>query len=324
MSAFKKAKAGQARLKMGLYGAQGTGKTFTALLFAEWLAKREDKRIAFVDTERGTDFYAMQIAERNVHPEAFDFDAVYTRSISETVEAVRGIDPNVHGVLIIDSITHLWEAAKAAYTGKKTSKGGIPVQAWGEIKKPYKELMSLFLDGDFHAIVCGREGVMMEEDDSGETVVVGKKMKSEGETPYEPHILLRFHPARSDDGGYITQFFCEKDRSGILTAKTVRWPTPAVIEPIYRYLGGSQAKLGTPEDAAARDAAAAEQAEQQKEAQRSALCNKIRTAILTSTTLDALAAAWELTSGKKGALGDTYYELVAIKDGRKAELLKVA
>jgi hypothetical protein len=324
MATFKKAEAKQAKLKLGCYGKQGSGKTFTSLLFAEWLAKKEGKRVAYVDTERGTDFYAMAIKERAVHPEAFDFDAIYTRSISEAVEAVEGIDPKLYGVLVIDSITHLWEAAKEAYSGKKMSTGGIPVQAWGGIKKPYKKLMSLFLDGNFHAIVCGREGVVMETDEDGEAKVVGKKMKSEGETPYEPHILLRFDPARDKEGGYVTQFFCEKDRSGILTGRTIQNPTAAVIEPIYHYLGGSQGKLGSLEDAAARDSEAADAAEENAKAQRQALRDAIRSAILQATALPALAAAWDLTKGKKTILGDFIDELESLKDARKSELLKAA
>src|SRR5689334_5279338 len=115
---FTKAKSEQAFFKVGLYGKTGSGKTLTALLWAEGLAAREKKRIAYIDTERGTEFYAMDIPERKVHPKAFDFDRLITRSIMETVEAIESIDPAVHGVLVIDSITHLWDAAKASYTGK--------------------------------------------------------------------------------------------------------------------------------------------------------------------------------------------------------------
>jgi hypothetical protein len=325
MGKFKRAEAQQAKLKIGHYGEQGSGKTLTALLFAEWLAQKEGKRVAIIDTERGSDFYAKPIPERSVHPAAFDFDALYTRSLYEAIDAVEQINPAEHGVLIIDSVTHLWEAAKEAYKGKMTSKGGIPVQAWGEIKKPYKRLMSLFVDGDFHAIVCGREGVMMEENADGEARVVGKRMKAEGETPYEPHILLRFHPARTPDGGYLTQFFCEKDRSGILTGKWFANPTPAAIEPIYGYLSGTQGKLGSLEDAAEKDTAAAEAKSDRERADREALYEQIRKALSNASTAEELRAAWSLVTGKKTKLGDSLEALEALKDGRKAEMLgKVA
>ena len=89
MAGFRKAKAEQAALKIGLYGPPGSGKSFTSLLLAEGLVKNTGKRIAFVDTERGTDFYCQAVAQRAIHPEAFDFDAIYTRSITEVTSAIQ-------------------------------------------------------------------------------------------------------------------------------------------------------------------------------------------------------------------------------------------
>src|SRR5437660_9575109 len=115
MAGFRKAKAEQAALKMGVYGPPGSGKTFTSLLIAEGLAKITGKRIALVDTEHGSDFYCQKVLTRQVHPEAFDFDALYTRSIMKTVSAVKTLDTEQYGVVIIDSVTHLWQACIEAY-----------------------------------------------------------------------------------------------------------------------------------------------------------------------------------------------------------------
>jgi pantothenate kinase-related protein Tda10 len=68
MAGFRKAKAEQAALKIGLYGPPGSGKSFTSLLLAEGLVKNTGKRIAFVDTERGTDFYGGVRLRRHLHP----------------------------------------------------------------------------------------------------------------------------------------------------------------------------------------------------------------------------------------------------------------
>lgn len=323
-SFFTKAKSEQAFFKVGLYGKTGSGKTLTALLWAEGLAARDNKRIAYIDTERGTEFYAMDIPERKVHPKAFDFDRLITRSIMETVEAIESVDPAVHSVIVIDSITHLWEAAKASYIGKLMSNGQIPVQAWGGIKKPYKKLMSLFLDGNFHAIICGREGVEMEDDDEGNSKVVGTKMKAEGETSYEPHALGRMRPERDDDGGHIIRVFFEKDRSGILAGRTIEWPSYGTIEPIIAYLNGTQqGKLGSVEENAERDALAkAAQAEKETN-ERQALFNQIRTALVSAVDADQLKAAWSLTKGKKGRLGEELFgQLETEKESRKAHMMQ--
>lgn len=321
MSKFTKAKSEQGFFKVGLYGKTGSGKTLTSLLWAEGLAAKSGKRIAYIDTERGTEFYSMAIPERTCHPEAFDFDRIVTRSLMETLEAVEGIDTAVHGVLVLDSITHLWEAARNSYTGKKLANGGIPIQAWNDIKRPYKRLMSLFLDGAYHSILCGREGIVMDKDEDGEIQVTGTKMKAEGETPYEPHVLGRMVPEQ-DQGTWIYKVYFEKDRSGILANKTYSWPTFETIKPVVAYLTGDlQGTLGTPEDAAEIDAEMQERASQRVEAERRAMYETIRTALVNSRSADDLKAAWSMTTGKKGKLGEYHEQLATIKDARKAEIL---
>src|SRR5262249_14873999 len=141
MATFQKPTPLKAALKMGLYGPAGSGKTFTALLIAEGLAQQSGKRVACCDTEHGTDFYAQDVPPRTLHPGAFDFDVLHTKSITEVLAAVRGLDLNSYGVLVVDSISHLWDSCKNAFTGRLTRIGTIPLQAWGTIKKPYKELM---------------------------------------------------------------------------------------------------------------------------------------------------------------------------------------
>jgi hypothetical protein len=323
-SLFTKAKSEQSFFKGALYGKAGTGKTLTSLLWAEGLAARDKKRVAYVDTERGTEFYAIDIQERTCHPKAFDFDRLITRSIMETVEAVESIDPATHSVVVIDSITHLWEAARASYTGKMMSNGGIPIQAWGQIKKPYKKLMSMLLDGNYHSIICGREGVVMEEDEEGETHVTGSKMKAEGETPHEPHVLGRMRPERTDEGGYIVKVFFEKDRSGILTGRTIEWPNYTTIAPVVNYLNGTiQGKLGSEEETAERDAAAIETQEQKNAREKEMLFTQIKTALVGSKSLDELTSAWGLTKGKKTRLGNELYDqLATLKDTSKADLMR--
>lgn len=264
--AFKKAKAEQAALKVGMYGPPGSGKTLTSLLCAEGLAALTGKRIAFVDTERGTDFYAQNIPARGVHPEAFDFDALYSRSITDVLQSVRGLDAATHSVLIIDSITHLWEATKAAYSGRKTSIGGIPINAWGQVKKPYKDLMALLLSSPMHVFILGRQGNDFDDDEDGEMKKVGVKMKAEGETAYEPHITIRMESVRNRHSGeFVIQAFVEKDRTGVLTGKTLQWPSyDNIVKPLVGLLGGTQAKMDTDDENSGKDSEAIAEADASK------------------------------------------------------------
>jgi hypothetical protein len=322
-SKFTKAKSKQAFMKMALYGGTGSGKTLTSLLIAEGLANLCGKRIAYIDTENGSDFYATRIPERAVHPEAFDFDRIQTAQLMEVLEAVESIDPEVHGVVVIDQMTTLWEAARASYNGKKMANGGIPIQAWGEIKKPYKKIVSLTRDGNFHAIYLGREGMIIDKDDDGEMEVIGTKMKAEGETAYEPHILGRMKQTMEKDGNYRISVFFEKDRSGVLTGKTFNWPNFGTIEPVVKYLTGiEQSKLGTTEQNAEADIEAKEREEARIEQEKKTLFEQIRTALQASKTNEELKAAWSLAGGKKTKLGDLHDQLAAIKDARKVELME--
>ena len=268
MSGFKKAHGQQAALKIGLYGPPGSGKTFTSLLMAEGLAALSGKRIAFVDTENGTHFYSMAVPHRTVHPEAFDFDAMYTRSITEVIAAFNGLNPAEYGVIVLDSITHLWEATMAAYRGPKTRDGGIPINAWGRIKKPYKDLMSGLLSSPMHVLICGRQGLIYEKnEETGESAVVGVKMKAEGETPYEPHILIRMEAPRPGKTNEVATIYAyaEKDRTGVLAGRSFANPTFATLcGPIMGLLGGTQARMTTEDEAAAVDAEAMERDERDK------------------------------------------------------------
>lgn len=294
MAGFRKAKAEQAALKMGLYGPPGSGKTFTALLIAEGLAAKSGKRIAFVDTEHGTDFYCKAVPTRHVHPEAFDFDALYTKSITEVLSAVKSLKDADYGVVIIDSITHIWEAARAAYDGRTTKAGTIPFHAWGKIKKPYKELMAYLLSSPMHFLLCGRQGTEYETDEETEELkAIGVKMKAEGETPYEPHILIRMEaikPKKTNEIGKVCAY-AEKDRTGVLAGRSFINPTyDDLCAPLFGLLGGSQAKIASDDETAAKDAEALAEEERKKAQQSTALLEEWSAKILLARSDKELKA----------------------------------
>lgn len=243
---FGKAQPKQARLKVAIYGPPGSGKTFTTLLMAEGLAKVRERRIKFVDTERGTDFYAQASKSRAVHPEAFDFDALYTRSLADVLDALHSLDPKDCGVVVIDSITHLWEAAMDAYIGKRTKIDSIPMHAWGKIKKPYKDLMKFLVGCPYDVFILGRQKNLFENGDDGEMQKVGVAMRAEGETAYEPHICMRMEsrmdPKDSRQMQSVNVAYVEKDRTGVLAGKALASPSFKTIEPLLPLLGEEQAE----------------------------------------------------------------------------------
>jgi hypothetical protein len=319
---FKKAHAQQARIKAMLYGPPGSGKTFTALLFAEGLAKVRGKRVALVDTERGSDFYVQPVKQRMVHPEAFDVDALYSRSIADVTEAVHALDPKEHGVIIIDSISHLWDAAMEAYTGRKTKVDSIPMHAWAKIKRPYKELVSYLIGSPFDAFILARQKNIFDTDeDSGEMKKIGVGARAESDTAYEPHLCLRMESRKNpeDTTQSIYLALVEKDRTGVLAGRTLKNPGFRTIEPLLPLLGETQAPAEDADERMARDGELLDKADEKtaaKEAKSRELLLGFQTGLMCAENAEHLGkVAAEIAKSKRylteehaGALRVTYEE----------------
>src|SRR5262245_17108717 len=304
MSAFHKPQPLKAALKMALYGPAGSGKTFTSLLLAEGLA--DDRRVAFVDTEQGTAFYNQEVAGRTAHPKAFDFDVLHSRSITAVLEALRGIDPARHSVVVIDSISHLWDSCKNAYTGKLTRQGSIPFHAWAAIKKPYRDLMHLLLTARYHVLICGRQAVEYGEDEAtGELAGIGYRMRAEGETGYEPDVLLRLEQRRSKrEPRAIPVAHVEKDRTGVLAGRSIPWPTfDNVARPLLALLGPTHTASPNDEEVGRQDAEALARVEAERDRQSGALASGYIERFQTARTAAELSrVGQELTAAVKARL----------------------
>jgi hypothetical protein len=259
MASFQKPQSLKAALKMALYGPAGSGKTFSSLLIAEGLARHTGRRVAYIDTEFGTAFYGQTVPQRAVHPEAFDFSVLHTKSITEVLAAVKGLDRDAYGVLVVDSISHLWDSCKNAYSGRLTRAGTVPLPAWSVIKRPYKELMHVLLSLPAHVLICGRMGIDFAEDEaSGELKNVGFKMRAEGETAYEPDVLIRLesHKASRREVA-VPVAHVEKDRTGVLAGRSLEWPTfDNVARPLLGLLGTTQAAVPSDDEVGQQDAEA--------------------------------------------------------------------
>lgn len=323
MVTFAKPTPLKAALKIALFGPAGGGKTFTALLIAEGLAQHTGKRIAYCDTEQGTAFYSQDVPERHVHPSAFDFDVLHSRSITEVLAAIRGIDPAKYGVIVIDSITHLWDACKAAYSGKVNRNGAIPFQAWTAIKKPYRELMHRLLSLPIHVLICGRQGVDYGEDEAtGELTNLGYKMRAEGETAYEPDLLLRLEQQRGkrkESAAPIAHV--EKDRTGILAGKAIAWPTfDNVAKPLLGLLGATQVAAPSEDEVGLQDADALDREEAERGRRSVELAAAYTTRFQAADTAGQLQAIGrELTPGIK-----THFTTKDLERVRKAFAARLA
>jgi hypothetical protein len=238
------------------------------------------------------------VPARAVHPEAFDFDAMYTRSLTEALAGIKALDPTDYSCIVIDSMTHMWEAAKQAYSGRQTKIGTIPFQAWAQIKKPYKEMISYLLSSPMHVLICGRQGVEYETDeDTEELKAVGLKMKAEGETPYEPHILIRMESVRPKKTNEVATIYAyvEKDRTGVLNGRTYANPTfDSLCLPILGLLGDHQAEMWSDDQTAAYDAERLSDQENARQEQSAAHLREFKARIVLCKTPDEIKAIGKL------------------------------
>jgi hypothetical protein len=230
-------------LKLGFEGFAGSGKTHTAAVVAIGLHRRiqSTKPIFIFDTEKSAPFLRGLF-----EPAGIRVLVKQSRSMADLRETMRRAREGASDILLIDSITHLWESFLKAYQEKNKKVGGrLEFQDWGIIKPTWKtEFSEPFVGDPYHAIFTGRAGYeydneVNEETKKREIFKVGVKMKVEGETAYEPDMLVlmeRFEKVLVTEGKEVwREATILKDRTRLIDGKTIKNPTfddfaPAVEE----------------------------------------------------------------------------------------------
>jgi len=190
MGILKRAENQMAYFKCGILGFPGSGKTYTSSLLAIGICKSiNNHKVAFFDTETGSDFLLSKLQTEGI--EAFQ---VKSRAFSDLLETMRDCEKENVGVLIIDSITHVWRDLCDSYDKKLNRKGRLQFQDWGIIKGEWKEYTDLFVNGHVHIIVCGRAGYEYDydfnEDGSKDLIKTATRMKVESEFAFEPSLVI--------------------------------------------------------------------------------------------------------------------------------------
>ena len=190
MGLLQKAESTTAFFKCGILGFSGAGKTFTAGLLAQGICKSIDNnKIAFLDTETGSDFLLKKLQAENL--EVFQ---AKTRSFSDVLLFLEECEKDGIGVTIIDSITHIWRDLCDAYDKKLHRKGRLQFQDWAVLKGEWKQYTDRFINSALHIIACGRAGYEYDydynEDGTKDLIKTGTKMKVESEFGFEPSLVI--------------------------------------------------------------------------------------------------------------------------------------
>lgn len=246
MSMLKKAVMGTAYAKIGIFGEAGSGKTRTAMEQAIWLATiTKKKSIAFFDTEKGSDFM-LPIAEKN----GIDLYVHKSRSYRDLLNYIKEVQKEGIEILLIDSITHVWNDLQESYK-KSKNKQRLTIMDWGILKGQWKTYTDTFINSPIHIIMLGRAGSIydnVENEDTGkqEMIKSGTKMKAEGETGYEPDLLIEMERVETKEG-IINRAWVAKDRSDTMNGKHFDKPTAKSFKPFYDFIriGGNHSGIPT-------------------------------------------------------------------------------
>jgi hypothetical protein len=259
---FEKAKPALPYLNIAMMGQAGAGKTYTALLLGEGLAKHEGKRMAVIDTDPGSpaSLYAKPMGN-------FDFDSVKPTSVQELIEIIEEFDTDKYGVLILDTITWLWRAILTMDSVQKTSIG-LPVQgAWNKLKPLYREVLMPMQNMKCHSIITGRETVDYDRSTS-EIVAIGFKMIAEKETQFEPNLFIRLELKRGSISEKIPQTHIAevlRDRTGTLEGKRYECMTYEDLVPLVKHQCGELVPEPNETEMAIKDQGLLERAKEKAE-----------------------------------------------------------
>jgi hypothetical protein len=170
MSTFEihRATKRRAKLRLGMSGPAGSGKTYSALLIASGLGGR----IGMIDTEHGSgDLYA------DLLPEGYDvLQLTPPFTPARYIEAIHALEETGVSTIIVDSLTHAWsgEGGSLDRQGKIADKSGNSWQAWRQVTPEHNALVEALLQSSCHIIATMRaktEYVQEKDERTGKQVV---------------------------------------------------------------------------------------------------------------------------------------------------------
>jgi hypothetical protein len=231
--------------KAAFEGFAGSGKTYTMAQVAIGLHRRikSTKPIVYFDTEKAGRHLRRLFKEAGI-------EVLYkeSRTLADLGQAMKFCREGGADILMLDSLTHVYEHFLQSYQAEK-KRSRLQFEDWGILKPKWKrEFSEPFVRDRYHALFCGRAGYeysdeKVEDPNTGkmkrEIFKSGIKMKVEGETAYEPDMLVlmeRFEEVLEEDKRVWREATIIKDRSTLLDGKTFKNPTYADFAPAIDYL----------------------------------------------------------------------------------------
>lgn len=162
---IRKAERVKSKLRLGLAGPAGSGKTMSALKLANGLGGR----VCLIDTERGSgDLYA----------NLYDYSVITLEPPFKPdilIDAIHAAEKAGFNVIIIDSLSHFWsdEGGILDQADKMQNSGKNRFTLWADLTPQHRRLVNALLNSPKHIIgtMRSKQEYAMETDDKGKASV---------------------------------------------------------------------------------------------------------------------------------------------------------
>ncbi len=173
---IRKASRTKAKLRLGISGVSGSGKTLGSLLIAYGITKDWDK-IGLIDTEQGSGELYVGVTKHNVTIGEYQYIRIEKDfSPINYINAIHAFERAGVELIIIDSITHAWAGTDGLLDkqAKIAGKSGNSYTAWREITPQHNALVNAMLQSSCHIIctVRSKSEYAMQDGDNGKKKVV--------------------------------------------------------------------------------------------------------------------------------------------------------
>lgn len=204
---LKQARRQLVKLKIGLSGASGFGKTYSALQLAYGITQDWDK-IVVIDTENGS-------ASLYSHLGSYKVLELHNPYAPERyIEAIKTCEKANMEVIILDSITHEWQGKGGCL--EIHEKLGGRFQDWAKVTPRHTAFIEKILQSKCHIITTTRRKIeySLDTDQNGKIKVTKVGTKEETRQGFEYELTVNFELINEN---HLAK--ASKDRTGLFMDK---------------------------------------------------------------------------------------------------------
>ncbi len=204
---LRQSKRENVKLRLGISGASGFGKTYSALLLAYGMTKNWSK-IALIDTENSSASLYSDLGNFNV----LDLKSPY--SPERYIQAIQVCEKAGMEVVIVDSITHEWQGTGGCLQIHEQLGGRF--QDWAKVTPRHQSFIDKILQSTCHIITTTRRKIdySLDVGSNGRTQVVKHGTKEITRDGFEYELTVNFELVNEQ---HLAK--ASKDRTGLFMNK---------------------------------------------------------------------------------------------------------